>query len=94
MFRRIADLAGLWYMLGLVATVLLGIVGLGFVGFEWLVHFVSSGHYMASALVVLAGLAVLGFAAFRVPLALFLLFGGAMLLGTAYVVGAINVLLP
>ena len=81
-------------MLGLIATVLLGIVGLGLVGFEWLMHFASGGRYIASALVVLVGLAVFVFAAFRMPIALYLLFGGAMLVGTAYVVGAINVLLP
>jgi len=91
MLKRITDLAGLWYLLSLVATVLVGIGGLGYVGFKWLVHFAQGGQYWACGVLLLVGLATLSFAALRVPLALFLLFGGAALLGTSYVVGAANV---
>lgn len=92
--KRIADLAGLWYSLSLVATVLVGIGGLGYIGFKWFAYFAQGGQYAACGVLLVVGLATLSLAALRVPLALFLLFGGASLVGTAYFVGATNVLLP
>ena len=92
--NRIGDMAGLGELLGVAITVFVGIGGLGYVGFTWLMSFVYSGQYFAAVALVLVAVTILSLAIARVPLALFLLFGGASVIGTALFFGVGNVLLP
>jgi hypothetical protein len=90
--KRIGDMAGLGELLKVATTV--GVGGLGYVCFTWLMSFVHSGQYFAAVALVFVATVILSLAVARVPLALFLLFGGAAVIGTAFFTGVSNILLP
>lgn len=94
MIRKLANVAdgleGLSYLL----TAVVGVGCLGYVTVTWVVHWIHNGQYLVAMATALCVLAVSVFAAFRVPVALWLFFGTAALLGTAFLVGAGNVVLP
>ena len=94
MLRRAFELATLWQLVSIAATVFVGVAGIGYVVCMWVMHFIESGNYIAGSSVVLGGLVIAILAALRVPLALYVFFGVVALLGTAFLVGAQNLLLP
>ncbi len=92
--KRIGDMAGLGELLEVAITVLVGIGGLGYVGFTWLMSFVHRGQYFAAVALVFVATVILSLAVARVPLALFILFGGAAVIGTTFFIGVGNIFLP
>lgn len=91
---RIAGFVGSLEGLGLLITVIAGIGVLGHVGLSWLIHFVSHAQYLRAGAVVLLGLLAVGAAFTRIPTALIVVFGGAAVCGSAFLLGYGGVLLP
>lgn len=80
--------------LSLVATVVAGVGILGVVVIRWLLQLLDQGHYLLSLFIaLLAVVAVLGALA-RIPIAMLVVAGSAVICGTAFLLGASNVLLP
>ncbi|MEO5793448.1 MAG: hypothetical protein ABIP34_00050 [Rhodoferax sp.] len=94
MFRYFIGLAGGWEFFGIVTTVLLGVGGVGYVGATWLMHFISIEQYVSAALLVVTVTIFSGLAALRIPAAQYFFFGSVAVIGTAFLSGAIGVLLP
>lgn len=94
MISRIANAVSSWEGISLFLSVLIGVGCLTFVKFSWDVHFVGSGQYFAAGGIALNSLVVSLAAVARVPVALVLLFGTAVIFGTAFLVGAGNVVMP
>lgn len=94
MIRKLADitygLEGLSYLL----TAVVGVGCLGYVTVTWVLHWIRNGQYLIAMATALCVVTVSVFAAVRVPVALWLFFGTAALLGTAFLMGAGNVVLP
>lgn len=94
MIRKLANVAdgleGISYLL----TAVVGVGCLGYVAVTWVLHWIRNGQYLVAMATALCVLAVAVFAAVRVPVALWLFFGTAALLGTAFLMGAGNVVLP
>jgi len=94
MISRIANAVSSWEGISLFLSVLIGVGCLAFVAFSWGMHFVGSGKYFAAGGIALGSLVVSLAAVARVPVALVLLFGTAVIVGTAFLVGAGNVVMP
>ena len=94
MISRIANAVSFLEGIFLFLSVLVGVGCLAFVAFSWGMHFVSSGQYFATGGVALGSLVVSLAAVARIPVALVLLFGTAVIVGTAFSVGASNVVMP
>jgi hypothetical protein len=94
MISRIANVVSSWEGISLFLSVLVGVGCLIFFAFSWTMHFVASGHYVAAGGIALVAAAVSLAAIARVPVALVLLFGSAVIVGTAFSVGASNVVMP
>ncbi|MGE3346352.1 MAG: hypothetical protein AB7I35_02840 [Ramlibacter sp.] len=94
MISRIANAISSWDAISLLLSVLVGAVCLAFVAFNWATHFVGSGNYLAAGGIVLASVVVTLAAVARVPAALVLLFGSAVIVGTAFSIGASNLVMP
>jgi len=90
MANFVGGLEGLSYLL----TALVGVGCLGFVAVTWVIHFINNGQYLVATATALGVLTVSAFAAVRVPIALWVFFGTAALLGTAFLMGAGDVVLP
>lgn len=86
----IGGLEGLSYLL----TAVIGVGCLGYVAVSWVIHLVTIGQHSVAAAVAVGAFTVSAFAAVRVPFALWLFFGTAAVLGTAFLMGAGNVVLP
>ncbi len=86
----VGGLEGISYLL----TVVVGVGCLGYVAVTWVIHLVNNGQHLVAAVVVVGAFAVSAFAAVRVPIALWLFFGTVAVLGTAFLMGAGNVVLP
>lgn len=86
----IGGLEGLSYLL----TAVVGVGCLVYVAVTWVVHLVNSGQHLVAAAVVVGAVTVSVFAAVRVPVALWLFFGTAAVLGTVFLMGAGSVVLP
>jgi hypothetical protein len=84
------SLDGLLYLL----TALVGVGCLGYVALTWVIHLTHNGQYLVAAATAFGVLAVSTFAAIRVPVALWVFFGTAALLGTIFLMGAGNIVLP
>ena len=94
MISRIANAVSSWEGISLFLSVLVGVGCLAFVAFSWSMHFVGSGHYFAAGGIALVSVVISLAAIARVPVALVLLFGSAIVVGTAFSVGASNVVMP
>ena len=94
MISRIANAVSSWEGISLFLSALVGVGCLAFVAFSWGMHFAGSGNYFAAGGIALASVAVSLAAVARVPVALVLLFGCAVIVGTAFSVGASNVVMP
>lgn len=73
------------------------VVGVGYIAYvtlTWVIHWVKNGQYLVAATSTLGVLTVSALAALRVPIALWLFFGTAALLGTVFLMGSGNVVLP
>lgn len=94
LFGAIVDIEVSLQFLGIVVSVIVGLGVFGYVTVSWLLHFIEKGHYVlsfCSSVVLLA--AAIGTIA-RIPIAMLVVFGSAMVCGTAFFLGAGNVLLP
>ena len=94
MISRIAKAIGALEGLSFILTVVLGVGCIGYVAVTWGIHFVNSGQYIVAVGSALFVVTVSAFAALRVPIAIWWFFGTAALLGTAFLMGAGNVVLP
>lgn len=94
MISRIANSVSSWEGISLFLSVLVGIGCLAFMAFSWGMHFVGSGSYFAAGSIALGSVVVSLAAVARVPVALALLFGSAVIVGTAFSVGASNLVMP
>lgn len=94
MIRWIADLMAGLEVLSYFLPVVLGIGCIAYVTFTWVIHWVNNGQYLAAATSTLGVLTVSAFAALRIPIALWLFFGTAALLGTVFLMGSGHVVLP
>ena len=86
----VGGLEGFSYLL----TVVVGVGCLGYVAVTWVIHLVNNGQHLVAAAAVVGTLTVSAFAAVRVPVALWLFFGTAAVLGTVFLMGAGSVVLP
>lgn len=94
MIRRLANAALVGEALGFLATLAAGLGCLGYVAGLWMLHFADEGRYTAFAFVGL-GISALAVAALaRIPAALILLLGTAMVLGTGFSLCAGDLFLP
>ncbi|WP_227814066.1 hypothetical protein [Nitrogeniibacter aestuarii] len=91
---RITGFAGTLVGLGLFATVVSGVGLLGYIGVSWLVHFVAHAQYLVASVAALLGLLAVATAFSRIPAALIVVVGGAVVCATAFLSGYGNVLLP
>lgn len=94
MISRIANAFGALEGLSYLLTAVVGVGCIGYVAVTWTIHLVNSGQYLVAAASALGVLTVSTFAAARVPIALWLFFGTAAVMGTAFLMGASNVVLP
>lgn len=94
MISRIANAVSSWEGISLFLSVLVGVGCLAFVAFSWSMHLVDSGHYLAAGGIALVSVVISLAAIARIPVALVLLFGSAVVVGTAFSVGASNVVMP
>jgi hypothetical protein len=94
MIGRIANAFGALDALSCFLSVVVGVGCIGYVVVTWAIHLVNTGQYFVATASALVVLTVSAFAAVRVPIALWLFFGSAALLGTAFLIGAGSVVLP
>ena len=94
MISRIANAVSSWEGVSLLLSVLVGVGCLAHTAFSWGMHFVGSSNYFAAGGIALASMMVSLAAVARVPVALVLFFGTAAIVGTAFSVGASNVVMP
>jgi hypothetical protein len=94
MISRIANAVSFWEGISLFLSVFVGVGGLAFVAVNWGMHFVRAGHYFAAGGVAFVSVMVTVAAVARVPVALILLFGSAVVVGMAFSVGASSVVMP
>jgi hypothetical protein len=94
MISWIANIIGGFEGLSYLLTAVVGVGCLGYVAVTWVIHLVNSGQHLVAAAVVVGAVTVSAFAAVRVPVALWLFFGTAAALGTVFLMGAGNVVLP
>jgi hypothetical protein len=91
---RFANAAGALEGLSYLLTVVAGVGCLGYVAFTWVVHLISEGKCLVAGVSFFGVLFVSAFAAVRIPIALWLFFGSAAVLGTAFLMGAGNFVMP
>ena len=94
MISLIANAVGSLEALSYLLTALIGVGCIGYVSVTWAIHLVNSSQYVVAAAVMLGVLLLAVAAAVRIPAALWLFFGSAAALGTAFMMGAGNVVLP
>ena len=94
MIRRIANAVSTLEGLSLLLSVLFGVGCLAFVGVNWGIHFVSLGQYLAAGAIVLVSVVIALAAMARIPAAQILLFGSAVVIATAFSLGASNLVMP
>lgn len=94
MISRIANLVGNLEGLSLLFTVIAGVGLLGYVGFTWLIYLVGQGQYLIAVSISLLSLPLVAGAFLRIPIAQIVVFGCAVICGTAFLMGYGNVLLP
>jgi hypothetical protein len=87
MISKVADLVSSLEGLALLATFVIGVGLLGYVGAAWLIHFLRADQYLAAVTLVGLSFAVTAFAFLRVPLAQVVLLGAAVVCGTAFLLG-------
>ncbi len=90
----IVDIEVSLQFLGIVVSILVGLGVFGYVTVTWLLHLIEKGHYVVSFGLSVVLLAAAAGAIARIPIAMLLVFGSAMVCGTAFLLGAGNVLLP
>ena len=94
MISRIANAVGSLYGLSMLLTVISGVGCLAYVAVHWGIYFVRSERYLVGGAIAVVAFALSVAAAVRIPIALVMFFGGAAAIGTAFLVGAGNVVLP
>ena len=94
MITRIANAVGSLEALSMLLTVVVGVGCLAYVVVRWEIYFFSTGQYLVMGAIAAAALLLSVTAAVRIPIALVLFFGGAAAVGTAFLMGAGNVVLP
>jgi hypothetical protein len=75
-------------------TAVFGVGCIGYVAIAWAIHLINTAQYSVAATSAIAVLTVSAFAAVRMPVALWLFWGTAATLGTFFLMGAGNVVLP
>jgi hypothetical protein len=81
-------------VLSALLSVVAGIACMAFVAAKWILHLASLGSYWMAFVVAATALVLCAGAIVRIPLALFILFGGAVIVGTAFFGGYAQWLLP
>lgn len=94
MIQRIASLIAAWDGFWLIFTVIAGVGLLGYVGVAWLIYLAGEGRYLFTAVVLALLLVSVSGALLRIPAAQITVLGGAVICGTAFLMGYGNVLLP
>jgi len=94
MISRIANAFGFLDALSYFLTAVVGVGCIGYVVVTWVIHLANTGQYFVAAALVFVVLTVSAFAAVRVRIALWLFFGSAAVLGTVFLFGASNGVLP
>ena len=94
LISRISDVVTSWEGLSFFVSLLAGVGCLAFVAVSWSVHLWTSNQYLESGVIAVVVLAVSLGALARVPLALLLLFGGAMVVITVFSMGGIDAVMP
>lgn len=94
MISRIANAVSSLEGLSLLLTVIVGVGCLAYVAVSWEIYFVRGGQYLAGTALAIDALVLSLAAAVRIPIALVLFFGEAAAIGTAFLLGAGDVILP
>lgn len=94
MISRISNLVTAWDGLWLILTVIAGVGLLGYVGVTWLIYLVGEGRYLFAAVVSALLLVSISGALLRIQVARIAVLGGAVICGTAFLMGYGNALLP
>jgi len=94
MISRIANLVTAWDGLWLILTVIAGVGLLGYVGVTWLIYLVGEGRYLFTAAVSALLLVSVSGVLLRIQAAQIAVLGGAVICGTAFLMGYGNALLP
>lgn len=94
MISRIANAVGSLEGISMLLTVILGVGCLAYVAVSWEIYFIRSGQYLVGTAIAIAAVALSVAAAIRIPIALVFFFGAAAAIGTAFLVGVGDILLP
>jgi hypothetical protein len=94
MISRIANLVASFESWGFLLTLILGVALLGYTCVLWLIHWLAIGSYLLALTTAFLLCLLVTFAFRRVPLAQILVFGSAIICGTAFFLGHGNLLLP
>lgn len=90
-FLSLFDGLELFYYLLVVVG---GIACIGYAGFNWAAHWINTGEYLTLAIASLVTFVLAVAAALRVPIALFVFFGVAAVVGTAFLTGYGGMFIP
>lgn len=88
--ERLMDWESTVYFIGTIA----GLGVLGYIVSNWFLAFWSHGSYAAALAFLVAGILLAGLALIRIPIALIVVFGGAVVSATAFFSGHLNLFLP
>lgn len=94
MISRVANAIGSLEALSYFLTALVGVGCIGYVTLTWVIHLANTGQNVVAAAVAIGVLLLSGAATVRIPVALWLFFGSAAALGTAFMMGAGSIVLP
>jgi hypothetical protein len=93
-FKNLWDLGWGLDLIWLLLSIVAGIACTTFVAATWVLHLVHAGSYLWAGLVTALALALSLAALVRIPLALFVLFGGVAFVAAAFFGGYSHLLLP
>ena len=94
MLKRTADFASTLETIGFLATIVLGVGCLGFVAVTWAQHMFASGRLALGGVVCAGSVALAAAAVARIPVALVILLGSAVVVGTAFLLDAGSIIMP
>lgn len=94
MISRISEVFGALEGISYLLSAVVGVGCIGYVAVTWAIYLVNTGQYFVAAASALGVMTVSALAAVRVPIALWFFFGTAAVFGTAFLMGAGNVVLP
>jgi hypothetical protein len=79
---------------GFLLTLIIGVGFDAYLGVSWMIHWVNSGEYLVALLVAGLLCTVVALALLRIAVAQILVFGSAIICGTALFLGYGEILLP